>query len=126
MKEKLEKIEYAAAVAVFGLLAVLFVGVMFTSLGKNLIDMCVRVGWDWGHTGNYVGLFAGFAAYGVFMLFLMMRTTTLSRSPILMPVPSSLSSVTWQAGVWAPPVPALLNSMLANTLLPNAGTAIIL
>lgn len=75
MKEKLEKIEYAAAVAVFGLLTVLFVGVMFTSLGKNLIDMCVRVGWDWGHTGNYVGLFAGFATYGVFMLFLMIPRT---------------------------------------------------
>lgn len=75
MKENLEKIEYAAAVAVFGLLAVLFVGVMFTSLGKNLIDMFVRVGWDWRHTGNYVGLFAGFAAYGVFMLFLMIPRT---------------------------------------------------
>ena len=75
MKENLEKIEYATAVAVFGLLAVLFVGVMFTSLGKNLIDMFVRVGWDWRHTGNYVGLFAGFAAYGVFMLFLMIPRT---------------------------------------------------
>jgi hypothetical protein len=42
--------------------------VLITSLGKNLIDMCVRVGWDWRHDGNYVGLFAGFAAYGLFLV----------------------------------------------------------
>jgi hypothetical protein len=49
-------------------LAVLFLLVAVTSLGKNLIDICVRVGWNWRHDGNYVGLFAGFAAYGLFLV----------------------------------------------------------
>lgn len=66
------KLGYIASTAFFGLLAILFVGVFITSLGKNAIDMYVRVGWDWMHTGNYVGLFAGFVAYGFFMLFLLM------------------------------------------------------
>lgn len=65
------RLGYIASTTVFSLLAVLFVGVLITSLGKNTIDMCVRVGWDWRHTGNYVGLFAGFAAYGIFTLSLL-------------------------------------------------------
>jgi hypothetical protein len=70
MRERIERFTYSVSTGVFGLLAALFILVLLTSLGKNLIDICVRVGWDWGHPGNYVGLFAGFAAYGVFMLFL--------------------------------------------------------
>jgi hypothetical protein len=70
MRERIERLTYSLSTGFFGLLAVLFLLVLFTSLGKNLIDICVRVGWDWRHPGNYVGLFAGFAAYGVFMLFL--------------------------------------------------------
>lgn len=67
MREKLERFTYGLSTGIFGLLAVLFLLVLITSLGKNLIDMCVRVGWDWRHDGNYVGLFAGFAAYGLFL-----------------------------------------------------------
>lgn len=70
MGEKLNKLGYIVSTFLFGLLAVLFVGVLITSLGKNAIDMCVRIGWDWRHTGNYVGLFSGFIAYVVFALIL--------------------------------------------------------
>lgn len=70
MRERIERFTYSVSTGVFGLLAALFILVLLTSLGKNLIDICVRVGWDWRHPGNYVGLFAGFAAYGIFMLFL--------------------------------------------------------
>ena len=70
MKEKIDQIWYIASTALFGLLAVLFVGVFITSLGKNAIDICVRVGWDWRHTGNYVSLFSGFIAYAVFAIIL--------------------------------------------------------
>ena len=66
MREKLDKLCYILSTALFGLLALLFVGVLITSLSKNAVDMCVRVGFDWRHTGNYVGLVAGFVAYGVF------------------------------------------------------------
>ena len=68
MREKLERCTYGLSTGIFGVLAVLFLLVLITSLGKNLIDMCVRVGWDWRHDGNYVGLFAGFAAYGLFLV----------------------------------------------------------
>lgn len=68
MREKLERLTYGLSTGVFGLLAVLFLLVAITSLGKNLIDICVRVGWNWRHDGNYVGLFAGFAAYGLFLV----------------------------------------------------------
>lgn len=68
MREKLERFTYGLSTGIFGVLAVLFLLVLITSLGKNLIDMCVRVGWDWRHDGNYVGLFAGFAAYGLFLV----------------------------------------------------------
>ena len=68
MREKIARVTYALSTGVFGLLAVLFILVFFTSLGKNLIDICVRVGLDWRHEGNYVGLFAGFVAYGLFMI----------------------------------------------------------
>ena len=63
-----ERLGYILSTTTFSLLAVLSLGVFITSLGKNAIDMCVRIGWDWRHTGNYVGLFAGFAAYIVFLI----------------------------------------------------------
>ena len=66
MRERLDKLYYILSTTLFALLALLFVGVLVTSLGKNAVDMCVRVGFDWRHTGNYVGLVAGFVAYGVF------------------------------------------------------------
>ena len=71
MKSKLERLEYLVSTGLFGVLSVLFMLVLVTSLGKNTIDMCVRVGMDWRHVGNYAGLFAGFGAYVVFLLFLL-------------------------------------------------------
>ena len=65
-----ERLGYILSTTTFSLLAVLSLGVFITSLGKNAIDMCVRIGWDWRHIGNYVGLFAGFAAYIVFLIIL--------------------------------------------------------
>lgn len=70
MKDKLLHTVSIISATVFSLLAILYVGVFITSLGKNAVDMCVRVGWDWRHTGNYVGLIAGFAAYILFLIIL--------------------------------------------------------
>ena len=69
IKRVLELIDYISPI-LFGLLAILFLGVFITSLGKNAIDMWVRVGWAWRHAGNYVGLFAGFIAYIIFAVVL--------------------------------------------------------
>ena len=66
MKERLKKLGYILSTAKFTLLTILFVGVLVTSLGKNAVDMCTRIGFNWRFTGNYVGLIAGFGAYGVF------------------------------------------------------------
>lgn len=71
MKSKLAKLEYGLSTVLVGLLACLFFLVLITSIGKNVIDMCVKVGWEWHKPGNYVCLLAGFVAYGVFMLFLL-------------------------------------------------------
>ena len=70
VKDWLSKVGYIASTAFYGLLAILFAGVFITTFEKNVIDMCVRIGWAWRHTGNYVGLFAGFMAYVLFMFFL--------------------------------------------------------
>ena len=70
MKEKISYIVSKGSIILFSLLSVLYVGVFITSLGKNAVDMCVSVGWDWRHTGNYVGLIAGFAAYILFLIIL--------------------------------------------------------
>ena len=70
MKEKISYIVSKGSIILFSLLSVLYMGVVITSLGKNAVDMCVRVGWDWRHTGNYVGLIAGFAAYILFLIIL--------------------------------------------------------
>ncbi len=67
MRAKIERLTYSLSTGIFGMLAVLFFLVMITSLAKNLIDIFVRLGWDWTHKGNYVGLTAGFAAYGLFL-----------------------------------------------------------
>ena len=71
MKSKLERLEYIVSTGMFGVFSVLFMLVLVTSLSKNTIDICVRVGMDWRHVGNYVGLLAGFGAYVVFLLFLL-------------------------------------------------------
>ena len=75
MKERLNRLAYVASTTLFGLLAVLFLGVAITSLSKNAIDMCATIGFNWRLSGNYVGLIAGFMAYGVYTLalFIMRR-----------------------------------------------------
>ena len=65
MTERGERILNSVSTVVYGLLSALFVFVLITSFAKNLIDMCVRVGTDWRHDGNYMGLFAGFLVYFV-------------------------------------------------------------
>lgn len=71
MKSKLEKLEYFASTGLLGVLSVLFMLVLVTSLGKNPIDMCASGGLDWTLIGNYVGFFAGFGAYAVFLFFML-------------------------------------------------------
>ena len=66
MKVSWDKLWYIATTLFFGFWAIIFVGVFITSLGKNAVDMCVRIGFEWRHTGNYVGLITGFLAYVVF------------------------------------------------------------
>lgn len=68
MRYRRDKLGYIATTALFVCLTILSFGVAVTSLGKNAIDMCVRIGFDWRYTGNYVGLITGFAAYGLFAL----------------------------------------------------------
>ena len=65
-----ERLYYFATTALFSLSALLFLAVFITSLGKNAIDIWVRIGWDWKHAGNYVGQLAGFAIYIVFAIVL--------------------------------------------------------
>lgn len=66
MRERLNKLYYILSTALFALLALLFVGVFITSFGKNAVDMCTRIGFNWRVTGNYVGLISGFGAYTLF------------------------------------------------------------
>ena len=68
MTSSFNRLCYYAATALFGFLAILFLGVFITSLAKNAVDIWVRIGWDWRHTGNYVGLIAGFIAYILFAI----------------------------------------------------------
>ena len=75
MREWINRLAYVASTTLFGLLAVLFLGVAVTSLAKNAVDMCATIGFNWRLSGNYVGLIAGFVAYGVYTLtlFIMRR-----------------------------------------------------
>lgn len=66
ISDRAYRVYYIASTILFALLAVLFLGVLITSLGKNAVDICVRVGFAWRHTGNYVGLIAGFVGYALF------------------------------------------------------------
>ena len=58
-----KRILYFARTALYSLLALWFLAVFITSLGKNAIDMWVRIGWAWQHAGNYVWLIVGFVTY---------------------------------------------------------------
>ena len=58
-----DRLGYIISTAFFSLLAILSVGVLISSLGKNVIDIWTRVGWNLRYPGNYVGLTVGFLAY---------------------------------------------------------------
>ena len=45
MRDKLDRLSYFATTVLFSLLALWFLAVFITSLGKNAIDMWVRIGW---------------------------------------------------------------------------------
>ena len=68
MKEKIERLTYSLSTGILGLLGMLFLLVLITSFTENLVVMYVGAGWNWGVKGNYVGLFVGFIAYGLFMI----------------------------------------------------------
>lgn len=68
MKKRLLRALDIISTIVYGCLAVLFVGVLITSIGKNVIDICVRMGVTWKVGVNYFGLFAGFGAYIIYLL----------------------------------------------------------
>ena len=70
MREKIQRIFDVLSITFWGALAVLFIFVLVTSVVENMVDMLVRVGSDWRHPGNYMGLLAGFVAYGLFIVFM--------------------------------------------------------
>jgi hypothetical protein len=67
MKKICEMLKYWLSTLLFGLLAILFLMVLITSFSKNLVVMYDSAGWNWTKEGNYVGLFLGFIAYGLFL-----------------------------------------------------------
>ena len=68
MRSRLDRFFYFASTALFGLLAILFLAVFVTSLGKNAIDMWIKFGWAWKYAGSYVGLVVGFALYTLYAI----------------------------------------------------------
>lgn len=72
MKEKLERVSYFLSTGIFALLGLLFLPVLITSFCENLLVMCVGTIWNWGVEGNYAGLFAGFIAYGLFLILMIL------------------------------------------------------
>lgn len=61
---------YWAATCFWALLALLFFGVLLKSFGYDAQEMAVKLGLSASSSGNMFGLFCGFAAYAVFLLFL--------------------------------------------------------
>lgn len=72
MKEKLERVAYFLSTGIFALLGLLFLPVLITSFCENLLVMCAGTIWNWGVEGNYAGLFAGFIAYGLFLILMIL------------------------------------------------------
>lgn len=72
MKEKLERVAYFLSTGIFALLGLLFLPVLIISFCENLLVMCAGTIWKWGVEGNYAGLFAGFIAYGLFLILMIL------------------------------------------------------
>lgn len=73
MKDRLMKLEYIASTCLFMFLAILFFFVLQYSFADNTLYMCnprSGVGFTIARPGNYMGLFAGFIAYALSLLFL--------------------------------------------------------
>ncbi|MBQ3250572.1 MAG: hypothetical protein IJB05_05465 [Bacteroidales bacterium] len=70
MRNKLERLTYVLSTGILMFLTALYVLVLVTSVARNLIDMCVRVGWSLSANGNYLGLVAGFVSYFVYVILL--------------------------------------------------------
>ena len=64
------KYSYWIATGFWALLALLFFGVLLKSFGHDAVDMWVNFKTERGKQGNMIGLLCGFAAYALFMFFL--------------------------------------------------------
>ena len=64
------KYSYWITTCCWALLALLFFGVLLKSFGHDAVDMWVSFKTERGKQGNMIGLLCGFAAYSLFMFFL--------------------------------------------------------
>ena len=64
------KHSYWITTGFWALLALLFFGVLLKSFGHDAVDMWVNFKTERGKQGNMIGLLCGFAAYALFMFFL--------------------------------------------------------
>ena len=64
------KYSYWITTCCWALLALLFFGVLLKSFGHDAVDMWVNFKTERGKQGNMIGLLCGFAAYALFMFFL--------------------------------------------------------
>ena len=64
------KYSYWITTGFWALLALLFFGVLLKSFGHDAVDMWVNFKTERGKQGNMIGLLCGFAAYALFMFFL--------------------------------------------------------
>ena len=64
------KYSYWIATGFWALLALLFFGVLLKSFGHDAVDMWVNFKTERDKQGNMIGLLCGFAAYALFMFFL--------------------------------------------------------
>ena len=64
------KYSYWITTCCWALLALLFFGVLLKSFGHDAVDMWVNFNTERGKQGNMIGLLCGFAAYALFMFFL--------------------------------------------------------
>ena len=70
MFKNFQKYSYWLTTGIYALLALLFFGVLLKSFGHDAVDMWVNFKTERGKQGNMIGLLCGFAAYALFMFFL--------------------------------------------------------
>ena len=69
---KISRYTYWATTCLWAFMALLFSGVLLKSFGYDAVDMWVNYGPHRRESGNMVGLLCGFAAYAIFLLFLIL------------------------------------------------------